>query len=162
MAETRTPSAMARVIEKRGGRHGAHARAKTFFDQSVGGEKISAKIPGEEQQDDQHAPDQIAENKLKESQIAAVRDGRSADDGQSGGFRGDDGERQRPPRRGAAAQKIFAGGGVAIARRGADGEFALPATKMHAQRSYGQEVDDDDGEIERMDVHRGAVRIVAR
>ena len=139
--------------EKSGGGHRAHAGAKALFDQRVGGKKISTKIAGQQQQDDEHAPDEVTEDKLKKSEISAVGDGGSADDGERGGFRGHDGKSQRPPWRGAPAEKIFTSDGVAIfsLRRG---QRTMPAAEVHAQRGYRQQIDDDDGQIERCNVHQ--------
>jgi len=59
MAETRTPSAIARVMRKVLAATRACV-AKAFFDQRVGGEKFAAKISGQQQQDNEHAADQVA------------------------------------------------------------------------------------------------------
>ena len=78
--------------EESAGGDGAHFFAEAFFDERVGGEKLAAKIAGEEEEDDQDSADQIADDQLKEGQVTGVGDGGSADDGERGGFCGDDGE----------------------------------------------------------------------
>ena len=50
--------------QKRAGRHRAHALTKTLFDKRISREEIPTKISWQKHEDDQHAPDQIAENKL--------------------------------------------------------------------------------------------------
>ena len=55
------------------------------------------------QQDDHDAPDQVSEDELQESKISCESQSRRANDGERGGFRGDDRQGQRPPRRGAPA-----------------------------------------------------------
>src|SRR5207245_1188852 len=123
------------------GGDGAHAFAKALFDQRVGGEKLAAKIAGQQQQDDEHAADQVAEDQLKEGQISAIGNGRRPDDGQRGGLGGHDRKGQRPPGRGAAAQKIV--GGVLLA-----------AAEVHSQRGDAEQVGNDNRQVERMDAHR--------
>ena len=123
------------------GRDSAHAFTKTFFDQRIGGEEFAAKISGQQQQYDEHAADQVAEDELKKSEISAVGDGGGADDRESGSFCGNDRKRQRPPGRGAPAQKIV--------RRA-----LLAAAKTHAQRRNAEQVGNDNGKVERMDAHR--------
>ena len=100
--------------EKRAGSDGAHFFAEAFFDERVGGEELSAKIAGEEKEDDEDAADQIADDQLNEGHVAGVGDGGRADDGERGSFRGDDGESERPPGSGFAAEKIIEADGFAI------------------------------------------------
>src|SRR5579884_2149654 len=86
IAETRTPSAMARVTRK----------------------VLATKIAGQQQEHDEHATGQIAEDKLEKGEIAGVGDGGRPDDGERRGFGGDNRESQGPPRRGFAAEEIVA------------------------------------------------------
>ena len=111
--------------------------------------KLSAKITRKKKQHDEDAADQVAEDKLNKGEISAVGDGGSADDGECGGFCCDDGKSQSPPGRGSAAQEIVEADGFAVTL--CDVFFA--AAEAHAQRGDGEEIGDDDGEIERMDAH---------
>jgi hypothetical protein len=88
---------------------------------------------------------------LDEGEVAGVGDCGCADDGQRGGFGGDDGESEGPPRGGFAAEEVVEGDGAAIALAGNDGFFSAP--EAHAKRGYGQEVGDDDGQVEWVNAH---------
>ena len=132
--------------EKSAGGDGAHSFAEAFFDEGVGGEELAAEIAGKEQEDDKDAAYEIAEDELKEGQVGGVGDGGSADDGKGGSFGGDDGESERPPGGSAAAEEIVERDGVAVTLAGADGFFG--AAEMHAERGDGEEVGDDDGQVE--------------
>ena len=135
--------------EEGAGGDGAHFFAETLFDDSVSGEKLATEVAGEEQEDDQDSADEIADDELNEGEVRGVGDGGRADDGERGGFRGDNGERERPPGGGAAAEKIVETDGFAGALR--DGFFG--AAEAHAERGYGEEVGDDDSEVNRVDAH---------
>jgi len=117
--------------EERAGGDGAHFLAEAFFDEGVGGEEFSAEVAGEEEKDDQNAPDQVAEDELEKGEVTSVGDGGGADDGEGGGFRGHDGKGQGPPGGGASAEKIVAG-------------VLLLAAEAHAECGYGQQIGDDD------------------
>ncbi len=137
--------------EKRAGGDGAHFFAKAFFDERVGGEELSAEVAGEEKQNDENAAYQIPDDELNEGEISAVGDGGRADDGERGGFGGDDGERESPPGSGAAAEEVVERDGVAIVF--VSGDVFFCAAKAHAERGDGEEITDNDGEVERMDAH---------
>ncbi len=126
--------------EKGGGCERAHAWAEAFFDERVGSEEFAAEIAGEEKQHDENAADEIAEDELKKGEIAAVGDGGCTDDGERGGFRGNDGEGDGPPRRSAAAEEVIA-------------DILLAAAEIDAECGDGKEVGKDDDEVEGMDVH---------
>ena len=55
MAETRTPSAIARVTRNVAAATARMRAAKAFFDQRVGGKKISTEISRQQQNHDQHS-----------------------------------------------------------------------------------------------------------
>ena len=135
--------------EKRAGGYRAHFLAETFFDERVGGEKLAAKIAGEKKQHDEDAADQIADDQLNESHVSGVGDGGRADDGERRGFRGDDGKGEGPPGSGFAAEKIVEADGFAIFA----GDVFFAAAEAHAESGYGEEIGDDDGEVERVDAH---------
>ena len=140
--------------EERAGGNGAHFFAEAFFDERVGGEKLAAKIAGEKKEDNEDAADQIADDQLNEGQVPGVGDGGRADDGERGGFRSDDGKGEGPPGSGFAAEKIVETDGFAIFA----GDVFFAAAEAHAKSGYGEEIGDDDGEVERVNAH---LRIVA-
>lgn len=78
--------------EKGQGGDSAHFCAETSFDNGVGGEEFAAKIAGKEYEGNQEAADDVAENELEESEIGGIGERGSADDGERGGFGGDDRE----------------------------------------------------------------------
>ena len=109
MAETRTPSAKVRVMRNVRAAMERMRGPKAFFDESIGGKEIAAKITRQQHDGNQYAADEVAEHQLEKGQVSGIGDGRDTDDGQGGGFGGNDREGQRPPGRGAAAEKIISG-----------------------------------------------------
>ena len=86
MAELARPSAIARVSQKRTGRHRAHSGAKAFFNQGIRGKKVSTKISWQQQQHYEDAPEQISENELQKSEVAAICNRWRAYDRKRGSF----------------------------------------------------------------------------
>ena len=87
------------------------------------------------------ASDEVAKNQLQKSEIAGIRDGRNTNDGQRGCFRRHDGKRQGPPGRVSSSEEIVGGA-------------TLVAAEVQAQRSYAEEVSNDDRQVQWMNAHR--------
>jgi len=128
---------------------GAHLFPEALFDERIGSEKCTTKVAREQKQYDKNAADDVSDDQLEESHVARISDSGSADDGERGSFRRDDGECQSPPGCGAAAEKVLKADGNAV---GFD-SIALAAAEMHAQSRDNEQIKDDDGEIERMNEH---------
>jgi len=126
--------------EKRGCGKRTHARAEPLLDERVCREKFAAEISGQKNQDDEEASKHVAEDELKEGKIAAERDRGSSDDGERGSFRGDNGKRDGPPGSGTASEEIIA-------------NVLLAAPKIDAESGDPEQIEDDDGEVERVNVH---------
>jgi len=65
-------------------------RSKSFFNKLVGGVKIAFQIAREEQQHDDDATRQKSKHKLQERQVPGEGQRWRPDNGERGGFRGDD------------------------------------------------------------------------
>src|SRR5580692_75716 len=72
-------------------------RTKSLANDFVCGEQFTAKIAGQKNDADHDPAQKVAENDLEESPVSGVREAGHADDGQGTGFRGYDGEGDRPP-----------------------------------------------------------------
>src|SRR5207253_7491998 len=105
------------------------------------------------QQHNQHTPDEIAEHQLNERQIIGVRNCWRADNCEGRGFCGYNGKSQCPPRRGAAAKKVFAASGLRVSR----GVGLLQAPEAHPKRRHPEQVSDDNREVEGMNTHRAEI-----
>jgi hypothetical protein len=84
----------------------SHVRPEAPLHEFVGGEHLALEIARQENGRNHHPGQQISENHLEKNVAPAVGQRRRADNGQRAGFRRNDGERDGPPRRGLAAQKV--------------------------------------------------------
>jgi len=76
--------------QKRNCRNGAHSGTEAFFDQGVGGQVFSTKIPGQKENGNEHTAYDVAKDQLQKCEIAGIRDGGSADDCERGCLGGHD------------------------------------------------------------------------
>ncbi len=93
--------------QKRSGCEAADARTEAALHEFVGGKHLAPEILGQEEQSDDDAAEEITEDELEEAEVAAEGERRSADDGESTGFGGDDREGDSPPGSVATAEKVI-------------------------------------------------------
>src|SRR4029077_20191203 len=79
---------------------------KPPLDEFVGSVKFTAKIVRQENETDDDTPDHVSQHDLQEHQVGVIGQSGNANDGESAGFRCDDGERNRPPWDIAIGEKI--------------------------------------------------------
>src|SRR5262245_20692038 len=88
------------------------------------------------QEDGDHDPrEQVSEDDLQEAEISVEGQGRGADDGEGAGFRGYDGEADRPPRRGASSEEVV-------------GEVFLSGAETGSEPRDGDQVPEDNRKID--------------
>src|SRR5204863_2580363 len=75
----------------------AYVFAEAAPHQFIGGEHLAAEVLRKKEYGDHDARQQVAENDLEEAEVAAVGQGRRADDGQGAGFRRYDRQGDGPP-----------------------------------------------------------------
>ena len=133
--------------EKCGSRGRLYFCAKPSFHQLVRRIIFSAEVVGQKHQDDHHASHQVSEHQLQEREVSRKGQRRSANNGERGCFGRDDGKRQGPPGRRAAAQEIIA-------------DCALAPAKCDTEQSYADQVDGNNGEVQRGQAHGAGVAII--
>jgi len=121
--------------------NGAHTLTKSLFHYRISGQKFASKITRQKKHGDQETPGKITEDELEKRHIAAVSERGRSDDGKGGSFRRHNGKGQRPPGSCAPSQKVVA-------------HIVLFFSKLDAQSGHAQQVNNDDGQINRMNTHR--------
>jgi hypothetical protein len=106
--------------EEQEGRDLVQARAEALANDLVSGQKLSTKIPGQEEQANHDAPYQIAENDLQESPVAGVGKARHADDGKRAGLCSNDRERDGPPGYALVGEEVAFQGAILLAKTQAE------------------------------------------
>ncbi len=116
--------------------------SEAALDQLVGRDQVAAEVVRDQQNTDDDAPDQVADDKLQEAEVALVGQAGNADDGERAGLGGHDGERNRPPGNRLLGQEISA-----------EGARLLP--ESHAKESDPGQIHGDHGHIQRVQSHEG-------
>ena len=93
--------------EKNSGGDTVQLLSKTAINELIGGEHLTAKILRNKNQADDDAAKQVAEDKLKKAEVAAISNTGRADDGERTGFSANNGESNGPPGNVAVGQKII-------------------------------------------------------
>ena len=114
--------------------------SEAAFDQFIGRVEIAAEVVWQQHKADHDPPDDISHDHLQEGEIGIVSKSRDADNRQSAGFGGDDGESDRPPGNLASGEEVIAQG-------------ALLFAETKAEERDPRQINRDDGEIESVQAH---------
>jgi hypothetical protein len=117
--------------DENGGSEFSERGAESLSEKIVRGFEIAFVICGDEDDADEEAANEVSEGELEEVKVAAVGETRNADEGESAGFAGDDGETDRPPSHGFTTEEVIASG-------------ALLAGEERTGDCYAGEVGEDD------------------
>ena len=112
--------------------------AEATVDELVGGEHLAGEVARKKEGGDDDAAEQIPDHDLQEAEVARKRDAWDGDDGQRGGFGGDHGERDGPPRDGVAGEEVVLERPVLVG--------AVPA-ELKTEQCNRDEVDCDEDEV---------------
>jgi hypothetical protein len=82
--------------------------AEAAIDELIGGEHLALEVLGQEEHGDDDAAEHVADDDLQEAEVAGEGEAGRADDGERGGFGGDDGEGDGPPGDGAVGEEVAA------------------------------------------------------
>ena len=109
------------------------ALAEAAPHQFVSGKHFAAKILRQEQSGDHDARQQVAQHQLQKLEVSGKRERGRADHGERAGFSRDDGQRDGPPGRIAAAQEIILQIALALAKMRSE-----PGDRDQVNRNRGQ------------------------
>ena len=118
-AKTRTPSARARVTRNMLAVACLVRRPKPALHQLVRRIHFSLEIGRDQYEGDKNPADHVADDQLKERQVSRIGNSGSADDRERAGFCGDDGQGERPRRRGLSTEEIGVNGLLFFAKMAA-------------------------------------------
>ena len=126
--------------QKHARRHRPGAGVESIFQQLVCRVEFALEIARHHNYAKHHPRHDVPDHQLQKAEVADEGDSRCADDGQAGGFRGDDGNCECPPRRGSSAQKIVA-------------KILLAPAETRSEPSDSAQVQHQDSQIDGADSH---------
>ena len=139
-AKMRTPSAAARVARK----SPAVKRCKLFpearTDELIRRHQLAFEVARQKEHTDNDAAEQVAQCDLQEPEVTREGEAGDADDGEGAGLRGDDGQRDGPPRHVTVGKEVRPQRPLAVA-------------KAESEQGNAQQIEDDDGDVDEVKLH---------